>query len=200
MHTSLNLCAETSSTRRPSLRVIAGTGSDMYWQSPAPSVRCASEARRRQRGLVRDTKRYETPDEADADVRRRVETPVIIGFGIGLHRGRPAQPHHQGGGAPSSSSAVYDMKMYAISERIESVMKDAKNMFANLDSIGGELPHDGRPHRHVHTAVRHLANVGMVGARHRAVRRRQDHPTRRQLRRSRRSFFSRSESGRNEYL
>ena len=37
------------------------------------------------------------------------------------------------------------MKMFEIAERIETVMLDAKKMFANLDWFSrGHLPHDGR--------------------------------------------------------
>src|SRR4029077_1478282 len=49
--------------------------------------------------------------------------------------------------------------------------------------LGGLLPHDGRADGHVHAAVRDRAHHRLGGARHRAARRRQDHPPSGQLRR-----------------
>ena len=60
-------------------------------------------------------------------------------------------------------------------------------MFANLDWFSrGLLSHDGRADRDVHAALRDLANHRLVGARHRAAQRRQDHPAVGELRRARR--------------
>ena len=84
MHTSLILYAEhefNASTFAG--RVVAGTGSDIYSAITAgigalrgPKHGGANEA------AFEIQKRYATPDEAEADIRRRVEAKeVIIGFG-----------------------------------------------------------------------------------------------------------------------
>ena len=83
-------------------RVIAGTGSDLYscitgaiGALKGPKHGGANEV------ALEIQQRYATPDEAEADIRRRVANhEVIIGFGHpGLHHQRPAQRHHQGAGA-----------------------------------------------------------------------------------------------------
>src|SRR6185295_8189851 len=84
MHTSLNLYAEhefNASTFAG--RVIAGTGSDIY--------SCITGAIGALRGpkhgganevAFEIQQRYETPDEAEADIRKRVANKeVVIGFG-----------------------------------------------------------------------------------------------------------------------
>jgi 2-methylcitrate synthase len=79
-------------------------------------------------------KRYETPDEAEADIRRRVEArEVIIGFGhpvytIGDPRNKVIKEV-----ARKLSKEAGDMKMFEIAARLESVMWDIKKMFPNLD-------------------------------------------------------------------
>ena len=84
MHTSLNLYAEHEFNASTfTARVIAGTGSDMY--------SCIAGAIGALRGpkhgganevAFEIQSRYATPDEAEADIRRRVAAKeVIIGFG-----------------------------------------------------------------------------------------------------------------------
>ena len=84
MHISLNLYAEHEFNASTfTARVIAGTGSDMFSAITGaigalrgPKHGGANEV------AVDVQKRYETPDEAEADIRRRVEAKeVIIGFG-----------------------------------------------------------------------------------------------------------------------
>jgi 2-methylcitrate synthase len=136
MHISLILYAEhefNASTFTG--RVIAGTGSDMY--------SCITGAIGALRGpkhgganevAFEVQKRYETPEEAEADIRARVERKeVVIGFGhpvytIGDPRNKVIKEV-----ARKLSAEVGDMKMYRIAERLESVMWEIKKMFPNLD-------------------------------------------------------------------
>jgi len=79
-------------------------------------------------------KRYDSPDEAEADIRRRVENKeVVIGFGhpvytIGDPRNKIIKEV-----ARKLSKDQGSMKMFDIAERLESVMWDIKKMFPNLD-------------------------------------------------------------------
>jgi 2-methylcitrate synthase len=136
MHTSLNLYAEHEFNASTfAARVIAGTGSDLY--------SCITGAIGALRGpkhgganeVAFDVQnRYITPDEAEADVRRRVEAKqVIIGFGHPVYT--IADPRNKviKEVARRLSVASGDSKLFAIAERLESVMWDAKRMFPNLD-------------------------------------------------------------------
>ncbi|WP_302847049.1 citrate/2-methylcitrate synthase, partial [Vibrio cholerae] len=84
MHISLNLYAEHEFNASTfTSRVIAGTGSDMY----SAITGAIGALRGPKHGGANEVafevqKRYETPDEAEADIRRRVEAKeVVIGFG-----------------------------------------------------------------------------------------------------------------------
>ena len=136
MHTSLILYAEHEFNASTfAARVIAGTGSDFY--------SCIAGAIGALRGAkhgganefsFETQKRYDTPDEADADIRRRVDNKeVIIGFGHPVYT--IADPRNKviKDLARNLSEDAGSLKMFAIAERIETVMMDAKKMFANLD-------------------------------------------------------------------
>jgi 2-methylcitrate synthase len=136
MHTSLILYAEHEFNASTfTARVIAGTGSDIY--------SCISGAIGALRGpkhgganevAFEIQSRYETPDEADADIRARVaRKEVVIGFGHPVYT--IADPRNQviKGVARRLSKDAGDMKLYAIAERVESVMAEIKSMFPNLD-------------------------------------------------------------------
>jgi len=79
-------------------------------------------------------KRYENPDEAEADIRARVERKeVVIGFGHPVYTiGDPRNVVIKGV-ARKLSQEANDTKMYDIADRLESVMWDVKKMFPNLD-------------------------------------------------------------------
>ncbi|MDN0075300.1 2-methylcitrate synthase [Crenobacter sp. SG2303] len=136
MHTSLILYAEhefNASTFTG--RVIAGTGSDMY-----SSITGAIGALRGPKhGGANEVafeiqQRYENPDEAEVDIRARVERKeVVIGFGHPVYT--IADPRNKviKEVARQLSEAVGDTKMFDIAERLESVMGDVKKMFPNLD-------------------------------------------------------------------
>jgi 2-methylcitrate synthase len=136
MHTSLILYAEHEFNASTfAARVIAGTGSDMH--------SCITGAIGALRGpkhgganevAFEIQKRYENPDQADSDIRARVERKeVIIGFGHPVYT--ISDPRHEviKEVARRLSREAGDMKMYDIADRIESVMKDTKKMFPNLD-------------------------------------------------------------------
>ena len=136
MHTSLILYAEHEFNASTfTARVIAGTGSDLY--------SCIAGAIGALRGpkhgganevAFEIQNRYETPDQAEADIRERVaRKEVVIGFGHPVYT--IADPRNQviKGVARRLSQDAGDMKLFAIAERIESVMADAKKMFPNLD-------------------------------------------------------------------
>ena len=136
MHTSLNLYAEHEFNASTfTARVIAGTGSDIY--------SCVTGAIGALRGpkhgganevAFEIQNRYASPDEAEADIKRRVAAKeVIIGFGHPVYT--ISDPRNQVIKEVSRTlaEAAGDEKGYRIAERIESVMKGAKNMFPNLD-------------------------------------------------------------------
>jgi 2-methylcitrate synthase len=136
MHTSLNLYAEHEFNASTfTARVIAGTGSDLY-----SSITGAIGALRGPKhGGANEVayevqSRYETPDEAEADIRARVEAKqVIIGFGHPVYT--IADPRNKviKEVARRLSDAAGDTKLFRIADRLETVMWDAKKMFPNLD-------------------------------------------------------------------
>jgi 2-methylcitrate synthase len=78
--------------------------------------------------------RYQTPDEAEADIRRRVENKeVVIGFGHPVYTISDPRNKVIKEVAKSLSTEAGDTKLFDIAERLESVMWDAKKMFPNLD-------------------------------------------------------------------
>ena len=79
-------------------------------------------------------KRYDTPDEAEADVRRRVEAKeVILGFGHPVYTVSDPRNKVIKEVARQLSKDAGNTKMFSIAERLESVMWDIKKMFPNLD-------------------------------------------------------------------
>jgi 2-methylcitrate synthase len=136
MHTSLILYAEHEFNASTfAARVIAGTGADIY--------SCITGAIGALRGpkhgganefAFEIQKRYETPESAESDIRARVANKeVIIGFGHPVYT--LADPRNEliKEVARKLSKEAGDMKMFAIAERIEAVMRATKNLFANLD-------------------------------------------------------------------
>ncbi|MCW7538297.1 2-methylcitrate synthase [Aquabacterium sp. A7-Y] len=136
MHTSLILYAEhefNASTFTG--RVIAGTGSDMY----SAIAGAIGALRGPKHGGANEVafeiqKRYDTPDQAEADIRRRVESKeVIIGFGHPVYTVSDPRNKVIKGVAKRLSADARNMKMFDIAERLESVMWEVKKMFPNLD-------------------------------------------------------------------
>jgi 2-methylcitrate synthase len=78
--------------------------------------------------------RYVTPEEAEADVRQRVEAKqVIIGFGHPVYTIADPRNTIIKRVARTLSESAGNTKLFGIAERLETVMWDAKKMFPNLD-------------------------------------------------------------------
>src|SRR3954471_22004909 len=136
MHTSLILYAEhefNASTFTG--RVIAGTGSDMY----SAITGAIGALRGPKHGGANEVafeiqQRYDNPDEAEADIRRRVENKeVVIGFGHPVYTISDPRNKVIKEVARKLSGEAGSTRMFDIAERLETVMWDAKKMFPNLD-------------------------------------------------------------------
>ncbi len=136
MHTSLNLYAEhefNSSTF--CARVIAGTGSDLYSSITGAigALRGPKHGGANEVALVIQ-QRYENPDEAEADIRRRVANKeIVIGFGHPVYTVCDPRNVIIKRVAERLAKEAGDTKLYRVAERIESVMGEIKKMFPNLD-------------------------------------------------------------------
>ncbi len=136
MHTSLILYAEHEFNASTfTARVIAGTGSDLY--------SCITGAIGALRGpkhgganevAFEIQQRYDSPDAAEADIRARVaEREVIIGFGHPVYTSADPRNEVIKRVAQQLAAAAGELPLFNVAERIESVMRSAKNMFPNLD-------------------------------------------------------------------
>jgi 2-methylcitrate synthase len=136
MHTSLILYAEHEYNASTfACRVVAGTGSDMH------SAICAGI------GALKGPKhgganefaydvlsRYKNPDEAEADIVRRLQAKeIVIGFGHPVYT--TGDPRNQviKEVARRLSKDSPEKKLFDVAERLEEVMWREKKMFANLD-------------------------------------------------------------------
>ncbi|MES2885583.1 MAG: 2-methylcitrate synthase [Pseudomonadota bacterium] len=136
MHTSLVLYAEHEFNASTfTSRVVAGTGSDMH------SAICGGIGALRgpKHGGANEVafeiqKRYDTPDEAEADIKARVEKKeVVIGFGHPVYTISDPRNKVIKQVAHDLSKEAGSTKMFDIAERLETVMWDIKKMFPNLD-------------------------------------------------------------------
>jgi len=136
MHTSLNLYAEHEFNASTfAARVIAGTGSDIYSAITGAIGALRGPKHGGANEFAYDVQnRYVTPDEAEADVRERVAArQVIMGFGHPVYGIADPRNTVIKEVARRLSESAGNLKLYRIAERLEAVMRDAKNMFANLD-------------------------------------------------------------------
>jgi 2-methylcitrate synthase len=136
MHVSLNLYAEhefNASTFTG--RVIAGTGSDIY----SAITGAIGALRGPKHGGANEAafdiqSRYQTADDAESDIRRRVENrEVVIGFGHPVYTISDPRNVVIKEVAKKLSKEAGNTKLFDIAERLESVMWEAKKMFPNLD-------------------------------------------------------------------
>jgi len=136
MHTSLILYAEHEFNASTfTCRVIAGTGADLY------SAICGGI------GALRGPKhgganefsyevlsRYSDPNEAEADIVRRVRAKeIVIGFGHPVYTTGDPRNGVIKAVARWLSKSAGNTKLFDIAERLEQVMWREKKMFANLD-------------------------------------------------------------------
>jgi 2-methylcitrate synthase len=162
-------------------RVIAGTGSDIY----SAITGAIGALRGPKHGGANEVAmeiiaRYRSADDADADIRARVERKeIIIGFGHPVY-------------------TVSDPRNEIIKEvsRKRCIRADREGDGRGQEDVsqprlvlGQCVSHDGRAHCDVHAAVRDRAHVGLERACDRATSGRQDHPPQRQLHRAGRSVL-----------
>ena len=136
MHTSLNLYAEHEFNASTfTSRVIAGTNSDIYSAiTGAIGALRGSKHGGANEEAFRIQSRYNSADEAEADIRQRVANKeIVIGFGHPVYT--VGDPRNQiiKRVAKHLSYEAENPKMYEVAERLESVMWEVKKMFPNLD-------------------------------------------------------------------
>jgi len=136
MHTSLILYAEHEFNASTfTARVIAGTNSDMYSAITGaigalrgPKHGGANEE------AFRIQSRYNSADEAEQDIRARVERKEIVtGFGHPVYTVGDPRNEVIKRVAKQLSEEAGNTKMFDIADRLESVMGEIKKMFPNLD-------------------------------------------------------------------
>ena len=136
MHTSLTLYAEHEFNASTfTARVVAGTNSDMYSAITAaigalrgPKHGGANEE------AFRIQSRYNTPDQAEDDIRERVgRKEIVIGFGHPVYTTGDPRNEVIKRVARGLSDENGDTKMFDVADRLESVMWEIKKMFPNLD-------------------------------------------------------------------
>jgi 2-methylcitrate synthase len=136
MHVSLNLYAEHEFNASTfAARVVAGTGSDMY-SAVAGAIGALRGPKHGGANEVafETQKRYDNPDEAEADIRKRVENKeVVIGFGHPVYTISDPRNVVIKEVARNLSEETGSTKMFDIAERLETVMWEIKKMFPNLD-------------------------------------------------------------------
>jgi 2-methylcitrate synthase len=136
MHTSLILYAEHEFNASTfAARVIAGTGADIYSAVTGAigALRGPKHGGANEMAL-QIQQRYQTPDEAEADIRVRVANKeVVIGFGHPVYT--IADPRNEviKRVARQLTSASGDLRIFRIAERLEAVMAELKRLFPNLD-------------------------------------------------------------------
>ncbi|MEQ1516140.1 MAG: 2-methylcitrate synthase [Usitatibacteraceae bacterium] len=136
MHTSLVLYAEHEFNASTfAARVIAGTGSDIYSAITGGIGALRGPKHGGANEVAFDIQnRYDGPDEAEADVVKRVaEKQVIIGFGHPVYTVSDPRNVVIKRVAKRLAEDAGNMKLFNIADRLETVMWREKKMFPNLD-------------------------------------------------------------------
>ncbi len=136
MQVSLNLYAEHEFNASTfTARVIAGTGADIY----SAITGAIGALRGPKHGGANEVafdiqSRYNSPDEAEADIRHRLANKeVIIGFGHPVYTILDPRNVVIKQVAKELSEEAGDRQLFDIAERLENVMWNEKKMFTNLD-------------------------------------------------------------------
>jgi 2-methylcitrate synthase len=177
MHTSLILYAEHEFNASTfTCRVVAGTGADMYSAITAGIGALRGPKHGGANEVSFDIQsRYANPDEAEADIRKRVANrEVIIGFGHAVYT--IADPRnkvikevaHRLSQAAGFNEVVRGRRQNrGDDERRQEDVRQPRLVQRHL------VPHARRSHCDVHAAVRDRAYVRLGCARHRAAHRQQ---------------------------
>jgi 2-methylcitrate synthase len=136
MHTSLILYAEHEFNASTfTARVIAGTGSDLY----SAVTGAIGALRGPKHGGANEVsfeiqRRYANPEQAESDIVRRVANKeIIIGFGHPVYTVSDPRSKFIKQVARKLSEEEGTLDLFAIADRIETVMWREKKMFPNLD-------------------------------------------------------------------
>ncbi len=136
MHISLILYAEHEFNASTfTSRVVAGTGSDMY-SSIAGAIGALKGPKHGGANEVAYDiqKRYRSADEAETDIRARIERKeIVIGFGHPVYTISDPRNVVIKEVARDLSKETGDMLLFDVAERLESLMWNEKKMFPNLD-------------------------------------------------------------------
>jgi 2-methylcitrate synthase len=124
-------------------RVVAGTGSDFY------SAVCAGIGALRgplhggaNEAAMEVIEKYRSADEAEAGLLEMLaQKKVVMGFGHPVYRIRDPRSDIVNSWAKKLSAGHAELHLFAISERIEAVMKREKNLFPNLDFFSASAFH-----------------------------------------------------------
>ncbi|GAL14964.1 2-methylcitrate synthase [Vibrio astriarenae] len=144
MHCSLILYAEHEFNASTfAARVCASTLSDLHSCVTAaigtlrgPLHGGANEAAM---AMIQD---WQTPDEAEANIMQMLANKAkIMGFGHAIYRESDPRNALIKAWSKELSAAVGDTHLYAVSERVESVMKREKDLFCNADFFHASAYH-----------------------------------------------------------
>jgi len=136
MHTSLILYAEHEFNASTfTARVIAGTNADMYsaMTGAIGALRGPKHGGANEEAF-RIQSRYANADQAEADIRERIANKeIVIGFGHPVYTISDPRNVVIKRVAKQLSNENGSHTMYDVADRLETVMRELKNMFPNLD-------------------------------------------------------------------